>query len=260
MSDLILAILQSDIHWEDVDANLAMFEEKIWAIDQQVNLILLPESFNAGFTDNIEKIVEVPGLKTTKWLLQMASQSNALVGGSFLVNDKGRLYNRYLMAHPDGTFDTYDKKHLFNLSDIEKKLTRGEKRTIIDYKGWRICPMVCYDLRFPSWSQNFIHSDGRADYDLLIYSANWPKPRISAWDTLLQARAIENQSYVVGVNRIGADRKGLEYPGHSSVVDYTGEVIQTLDAEGSIIQRIEKEPMDLFRQKLPFIHDVDTAT
>ena len=193
MSDLTLALIQSDIHWEDVDANLAMFEEKIWGIAESVDLILLPESFNSGFTDSINKIAEVPGLRTQKWMLQMANQKNALVGGSFMVNEKGKIYNRYLAAKPDGTFETYDKKHLFNLSHIERQITPGQNRTIIEYKGWRICPLVCYDLRFPSWSQNFVHEDGKTDFDLLIYSANWPKQRINAWDTILNARAIENQ-------------------------------------------------------------------
>ena len=259
MSDLTLALIQSDIHWEDVDANLAMFEEKIWSISDSVDILLLPESFNSGFSSNIEKIAEVPGLKTHKWLLQMANQKNALVGGSFLVNEKGQLFNRYMMAKPDGSFQTYDKKHLFNLSDIEKKLTPGTNRIIINYNEWRICPMICYDLRFPSWSQNFVHEDGKTDFDLLIYSANWPKPRINAWDTVLNARAIENQCYVAGINRVGVDGNGLEYPGHSAVIDYTGKVFDIKIEEGIIIQKISKKPLDTFREKLPFLSDLHST-
>jgi len=261
MSDLSLALIQSDIHWENVDANLAMFEEKIWNIDQPVDVILLPEMFNAGFSGNLHKIAEVPGLKTQRWMLQMAAQKKAMVGGSYLVNDGGKLFNRFFAAKPDGTFETNDKRHLFNLSDIESKLTPASDRRIVSYKGWKICPMICYDLRFPLWSQNSIDPTTHLPvYDLLVYVASWPKPRIAAWDTLLKARAIENQSYVAGVNRIGTDGNGLEYAGHSAVYGFGGDEMVFLgNEEGVIIQKTEKDPLDEFRRKLPFLKDGDSV-
>jgi omega-amidase len=257
MSDITLALIQPDIHWENVDANLAALEERLWSIEDSVDVILLPETFNAGFTDKIEQIAEVPGLKTQKWLLQMASQKNALVGGSYLVREGQNVYNRFLAATPDGILHSYDKRHLFNLSDIELNIMAGEKKTVFEYKGWRICPMICYDLRFPIWSRNSIRpEDDTYDFDLLIYSANWPEKRISAWDALLKARAIENQCYVAGINRIGIDGNGLEYPGHSTLFDYAGvELESAKTADTIIIQKIEKAPLVEFREKLPFLRD-----
>lgn len=254
--DLTLALVQSDIHWEDIEANLANLEEQIWNINDTVDIILLPETFNAGFTDNIRNIAEVPGLKTQKWLLQMASQKNAMIGGSFLVRNGKHIYNRFVAAFPDGKLSTYDKRHLFNLSNIERQLTAGTERTIIEYKGWRICPMICYDLRFPVWSRNQVLEDGTVDFDLLIYLANWPEPRIDAWDTLLKARAIENQCFVAGVNRLGEDGNGLSYVGHSAVYDFSGdEIVKVNDESTIIIETIEKQALNDFREKLPFLKD-----
>ncbi|MFY0626087.1 MAG: nitrilase family protein [Reichenbachiella sp.] len=262
MSDLTLAIIQSDIHWEKVDANLAMFEEKIWELEESVDLILLPETFNAGFSSNLKLIAEVPGLKTQKWMLQMARQKKAMIGGSYLVNEGGKLYNRFLLAKPDGSIESNDKRHLFNLSEIEIKLTPSSNRNIVEFKGWKICPMICYDLRFPAWSRNHVKSsDDQPEYDLLIYVANWPKPRIDAWDALLKARAIENQSYVAGVNRVGIDGSGHEYTGHSSVYSYEGKELSFLNKEeGFIIQNLSKSALDEFRKKLPFLKDADSLT
>lgn len=259
MPDLTIAIIQSSLHWENVGANLAMFEEKIWSIDEEVDLILLPENFNAGFTENVKRIAEVPGLKTHKWLLQMASQKKSLVGGSYLVNENGKLYNRFFMAFPDGSYQTNDKRHLFNLSDVEKALTPTKRRNIIEYKGWKICPLICYDLRFPVWSKNIYDAEAeRPSFDLLTYVANWPKPRIKAWDTLLQARAIENQCYVAATNRLGTDGSGAEYVGHSGVYDFTGEQMAFLaNEEGVLIQTISKKPLVDFQEKLPFLKDAD---
>ncbi|WP_422360809.1 amidohydrolase [Reichenbachiella sp.] len=259
MSDLTVAILQANLHWENIDANLAMFEEQIWSINETVDFIVLPEMFNTGFSMTPEKLAEVPGLKTHKWLLQMASQKKALVGGSYIVKEGTNYFNRFFMAFPDGTFQTYDKRHLFSLAKEEMFFEAGTERLVVEYKGWKICPLVCYDLRFPVWAKNkFDASNQSFDYDLLLYVASWPKPRINAWDTLLKARAIENQSYTLGCNRIGEDGNGYAYVGHSGVCDYLGETLDFKDdQEGIIIQRLSKAQQDEFRTKFPFVADSD---
>ena len=259
MSDLTVAILQSNLHWENIDANLAMFEEQIWSITEPVDVIVLPEMFNTGFSMMPEKLAEVSGLKTHKWLLQMANQRNALVGGSYIVKEGTDYFNRFFVAFPDGKFHTYDKRHLFSLAKEEMFFKAGTERLIVDYKGWRICPLVCYDLRFPAWAKNRFNKDSKSyDYDLLSYVASWPKPRVSAWDTLLKARAIENQSYTLGCNRIGEDGNGYAYVGHSGIYDYLGEQIDFKDnEEGIIIQKLSKSTQDEFRTKFPFVADSD---
>lgn len=256
MSDLRVALIQTDIFWEDKGANLAMLEEKVWSIQKDVDLILLPEVFNAGFSSQIHKLAEVPGLQTQRWLLQIASQKNAMVCGSYLVRDGQNIHNRFVAAFPDGSLQFYDKRHLFNLAEIERKLTPGSSRKIINYKGWRISPMICYDLRFPSWSANFTRADGSYDIDFLIYVANWPEQRIDAWDALLKARAIENQCYVAGANRTGTDGNGLKYVGHSQIIDFTGQSQTYLENdEGILMTTLLKSKMSEFRSKLPFVAD-----
>lgn len=259
MSDLTVAIIQSSLHWEDVDANLAMFEEKIWNIGEAVDVIILPEMFNTGFSMAASQLAEVKGLKTHKWLLQMASQKQALVGGSYMVKDGTNYYNRFFAAFPDGTYETYDKRHLFTLAKEEQYYTGGTERIIIDYKGWKICPMVCYDLRFPVWSKNkFNAGTGTFEYDLLTYVASWPKPRIGAWDTLLKARAIENQAYALGCNRVGKDGNDYEYVGHSAFYDYLGDTMDFLDMdEGILIRTLDRDALDQFRKRYAFLPDSD---
>lgn len=259
MSDLRVAILQSNLHWENVDANLAMFEEQIWSMSEPVDVIILPEMFNTGFSMDPEHLAEVPGLKTHKWLLQMANQKNALVGGSYIVKEGTDYFNRFFFAFPDGTYQTYDKRHLFSLAEEEMYFKAGTDRLIVDYKGWKICPLVCYDLRFPAWAKNrFVKASNSYEFDLLIYVASWPKPRINAWDTLLKARAIENQCYTIGCNRIGEDGNGYAYVGHSGVYDYLGETLEFVDnQEDIIIKKLNKRAQDEFRTKFPFVADSD---
>lgn len=259
MSDLAVAIIQADLHWENIDANLPTFEEKIWSITTPVDVIILPEMFNSGFSMETQSIAEVPGLKTQKWLLQMANQKNALVGGSYIVKEGKEHFNRFFAAFPDGTYQTYDKRHLFTLAKEEQFFKAGTERLIVEYKGWKICPLICYDLRFPVWSKNYLNTEnGHYAYDLLIYVASWPKPRINAWDTLLKARAIENQAYTLGCNRIGKDGNGYEYVGHSGIYDYLGEELGFIDnQEGIVIQKLQKSAQDEFRAKYPFVADSD---
>ncbi|MEO9966056.1 MAG: amidohydrolase [Reichenbachiella sp.] len=262
MSDLTIAVIQSDLHWENIDANLAMFEEKIWSITEPIDVIVLPEMFNTGFSMSSKSMAEVPGLKTHKWLIQMAAQKQALIGGSYMIKEGQDYHNRFFAAFPDGTFQVYDKRHLFTLAKEDQHFKEGSERIIVQYKGWKICPLVCYDLRFPVWSKNnYDRRTKEYDYDLLIYIASWPKPRINAWDTLLQARAIENQSYTIGCNRVGQDGNGYEYVGHSGIYNYLGEGLAFIDnKEDIILHKLEKSPQDEFRSKYSFLADSDNFT
>ncbi|PIB36811.1 amidohydrolase [Reichenbachiella sp. 5M10] len=257
MEDLTIAMLQADLFWENVDGNLAMFEEQIWSISEEVDVVLLPEMFNTGFSMRPKLLAEVPGLKTQRWMLQMAAQRQALVGGSYIVQQGQRYFNRFVFAFPEGKIQYYDKRHLFSLAQEENYFAAGETRLIVNYKGWKICPLICYDLRFPVWSRNQTR-EGQCDYDLLLYVANWPETRIQAWDTLLQARAIENQAYVAGVNRIGRDGNDHSYVGHSAVYDYAGDCMQGLVEEvGVIVQTISQSPLLQYRERFAFLQDGD---
>ena len=203
-----------------------MFEEKIWQIKRVTDVIVLPEMFTTGFTMAAAKMAEHMNMRTFKWMKQMADQTGALILGSYIVTVHDRYYNRLLWMEPGGNFKTYDKRHLFRMANEHKTYSQGESLLISSWKGWRICPLVCYDLRFPVWSRNRWDATAkRPSYDVAVYVANWPTARIDAWNTLLKARAIENLSYVVGVNRVGQDGNGIEYNGHSSVISPKGEVI-----------------------------------
>lgn len=259
MQDLKITIVQSELHWEDIGANLAMFEEKIWRIGGQTDIIVLPEMFTTGFTMNAPAFAEIMNMRTTKWMRQMADQTGALILGSFIANVHEKFYNRLLWMEPGGSFKTYDKRHLFRMADEQKVFSPGESLLIGSWKGWRICPLICYDLRFPVWSRNrFDITTRKLAYDLQIYVANWPTARIDAWNTLLRARAIENLSYVAGVNRIGQDGNGIEYNGYSAVVSPKGETIYTM-AEIETIKTLElnAHALQAYRDKFPTYMDAD---
>ncbi|MAZ71926.1 MAG: amidohydrolase [Flavobacteriaceae bacterium] len=251
--NLNVTIIQSQLHWENPKANRAMFEEKIRAIQKQTDLILLPEMFPTGFTMNAESNAEDENGLTLQWLKQLAKDKNCAITGSVIVRDKGLFYNRLYFVTEKGTVDTYDKKHTFTLAGEHKTYTAGTSKTIINYKGWRMCPLVCYDLRFPVWARN------TEDYDLLLYVANWPEKRISAWDTLLKARAIENMSYCIGVNRIGMDGNGHHYSGHSAVYDVLGQHISTKNFESEFVATLtlSKKHIEDNRNHLQFLKDRD---
>lgn len=250
---LSIALVQTDLHWENVTANLASLEEKIAALEEPADVIVLPEMFNTGFTMNIS-LAEPMNLTTTRWLRQIAGQTNALIIGSFAVSESGRFYNRLLCMRPDGSYLKANKRHLFRMGEENRHYSAGDTRLQFEWKGWTICPLVCYDLRFPVWSRN-LQSD---PYDILIYVANWPARRAHAWNTLLQARAIENQSYVIGVNRIGVDGNGLEYRGDSIALDYLGEPIAMLAGhETERMVRISKAELTAYRQSFPALSDAD---
>ena len=250
---LKVTIIQSNIFWEDKLANLKYFEKKIDKISQ-TDLIVLPEMFTTGFTMNPEPLAETMDGKTVNWMLDLASEKKSLIVGSVIIEDDSYYYNRLIAAFPNGTLQYYDKKHLFTLANEHQHYTAGTDQLLIKYKGWKIFPLICYDLRFPVWARNTVN------YDVLIYIASWPKIRIAAWDTLLKARAIENMCYTIGVNRVGVDANDFEYPGHSVVLDAFGnEILTTKENQeeiGSVI--LDKNSLIDVRNKLQFLNDRDT--
>jgi omega-amidase len=259
MQDLKITLIQSDVHWEDIEANLAMFEEKIWQIGATTDVIVLPEMFTTGFTMAAPRLAEHMNMRTTKWMRQMADQTGALILGSFITTVHERYYNRLIWMEPGGNIKMYDKRHLFRMAEEQKTYSQGESLLIGTWKGWRICPLICYDLRFPVWSRNrWDSSSKKLNYDLMIYVANWPQIRINAWDTLLRARAIENLSYVVGVNRIGIDGNDIEYNGHSSVISPKGEAIFTNEGDdASRTVELNAHSLQAFRDRFPAYIDAD---
>ncbi|MCF2489738.1 amidohydrolase [Dyadobacter sp. CY347] len=250
---LSVALIQTDLFWENTTANLATLEEKIATLSGPADIIVLPEMFNSGFTMNTAA-AEPMNFTTTRWMKQMAAQTKALIIGSFAVKEEGKYYNRLMCVDPDGSHVFNDKKHLFSFGNEHLTYTSGQSRLIINHKGWKICPLVCYDLRFPVWSRN-VATD---PYDILIYVANWPAKRAHAWNTLLKARAIENQSYVVGVNRVGSDANGLTYQGDSVALDYLGEPLSMLaNAETEKIVSFNKADLFAYRVAFPALDDAD---
>jgi len=223
MQDLRVTTVQTNLIWNDVQANLYNIEEKIWSLSNQTDLILLPEMFTTGFTMEVNKLAEHPNFTTFRWMKQMAAQTNAVICGSYMVAENHQYFNRLVWMQPDGKFEKYDKKHLFRMADEHNYFTAGNKKLIVDLKGWKINPMICYDLRFPVWCRNTLGNQ----YDIAIFLANWPQKRALHWNTLLQARAIENLSYTIGVNRVGDDGKGIHYAGDTSIIDMKGEIIYT---------------------------------
>lgn len=252
MQDLKLALIQSEIHWQQKEANLAMFEEKIWQINRPVDVIVLPEMFQTGFTMEHQGLAEPMNLTTFKWMKQMAAQKQAVVTGSYIVSVEGKVFNRLIWMQPDGQWSHYDKRHLFRMADEHHHFNMGMERLIVEWKGWKICPMVCYDLRFPVWARN-----RNLEYDLLLYVANWPAVRVNAWDTLLEARAIENVSYAVGLNRVGTDGKEIDYSGHSAAYSPKGEQLAFSDKEEIIYLDLNGEELQRFREKFPAQLDAD---
>lgn len=251
--ELKVALIQTNLYWENPTANLASLEEKIAGISENVDLIVLPEMFTTGFSMSRSKVAEPMNLITFKWMEQMAAQTKAVVTGSFVAKEGNRYFNRLLWMEPSGNFDFYDKRHLFRMAREHESYEAGSKRIVKEWKGWKICPLICYDLRFPVWSRNVA-----LEYDLLLYVANWPEVRSHIWSTLLQARAIENLSYVIGVNRVGEDGNGIPHSGDSAVVDFKGEVlVRKSNKESIIIHTLQKESLSAFRERFPAYLDAD---
>lgn len=248
-----VALIQSSLFWENPTANRNYFEQKINAITEQVDLIVLPEMFTTGFTMNPSAVAETMQGETIMWLQSLAKAKNSAITGSLIIAENNNYYNRLVFVFPSGEIQFYNKRHLFTLAGEDKVYTAGKEKRIIEYKGFKICPLICYDLRFPVFARNV------EDYDLLIYVANWPKTRTNAWDILLQARAVENMCYAIGVNRIGLDANNFEYVGHSQGVDFLGNyILQPQENEGVFIAELNKEKLLETRNKLGFLSDRDT--
>lgn len=246
------ALIQTDIIWEDAEKNRNNFEEKINTIASDVDLIVLPEMFTTGFSMHPEAIAETMEGDSISWLKTLAKSKNTAITGSLVIKENNNFYNRLVFVFPSGEIQYYDKRHLFSLAGEEKVYTPGIQKLIIEYKGWKICPLICYDLRFPVFSRN------TEEYDLLLYVASWPTPRINAWDALLKARAIENMCYTIGVNRIGEDGNKYPYSGHSQVIDFLGNtIIGPLEEETIFIAELDKLSLLETRKKLDFLNDRD---
>ncbi|MFN0035440.1 MAG: nitrilase family protein [Saprospiraceae bacterium] len=272
-----ISIVQSSLHWENPEANRAMFAEKLAPLRGHTDLVVLPEMFSTGFSMNAENLAEPMDGPTVDWLRGISQDLNAAVTGSFICADGGKYFNRLVFMRPDGQFEHYDKKHLFALTAENEHFVAGQKRLTVEWMGWRICPLICYDLRFPAWSRNsptpgpgsraegwllpspFGEGPGVGLYDLLLYVANWPSRRAHHWRSLLMARAIENQAFVVGVNIAGTDGNGFEYSGDSAIIDFSGQPLaQIPDGKENIVTvELSLEGLRAYRQQLPFLADAD---
>jgi omega-amidase len=250
---LRIALIQSDLIWENPTANRKQFEEKINNLTEGIDLIILPEMFTTGFTMNTSVIVETMEGETVQWLQNLAQEKSIAITGSIVINEKDNFYNRLLFVHPSGRIDSYDKKHTFTLAGEHEVFSAGTERIVVEYKGWKICPLICYDLRFPVWARN------TENYDLLLYVASWPKPRIEAWDGLLKARAIENMSYTIGVNRVGVDANGYEYTGNTVCYDTLGNCLakNNQGTEEILIVDLDIEAQTKIRNRFRFLDDRD---
>jgi len=250
---LTVTYIQSDLIWENAIKNRINFEGEIARLKEDTDLIVLPEMFTTGFAMQPKHLAEGMNGPTVKWMLRLAKAKESAICGSIIIKENNQYYNRFLFITPAGEIHQYNKRHLFSLAGEHERYQNDNKQVIIDYKGWKICPLVCYDLRFPVWSRN------TSNYDVLLYVANWPKPRITAWNTLLKARAIENMSYVVGVNRVGTDANGHKYTGNSIILDELGEEITPLteNIEAVITTTLSKEKLLVSRNKFNFLGDQD---
>ena len=252
-NELNIVGIQSSIVWEKPDTNLEYFDQQISKLPSTVDLVILPEMFTTGFSMNPISIAETMEGPTVKWMVITAKIYSMAIVGSVVIKENDQYFNRLFFVHPNGHIETYDKRHLFTLAKENDQYTSGKERLIVLYKGWRICPLICYDLRFPVWSRN------TNEYDLLVFVANWPSIRIHAWDTLLKARAIENMSYCIGVNRVGKDENGYEYNGHTAIYNFLGEKLsRTIEGKENILQCVvSKNELQKIRQKLNFLEDQD---
>jgi predicted amidohydrolase len=247
-----IALIQTSLIWENPTENRSHLAQKITGFMEEVDLIVLPEMFSSGFTMNPKAVAETMQGETIAWLQHLAKAKNCAITGSLVIEENGNFYNRLVFVFPTGEIKTYDKRHLFSLAGENECYTAGKEKLIVEYKGYKICPLICYDLRFPVFSRNV------ENYDVLLYVANWPKPRVNAWDILLKARAVENMCYTIGVNRIGKDHNHHEYVGHTQVIDFLGEyVLEPQEADAVFIIELNKAKLLETRKKLAFLKDKD---
>ena len=253
MRDLIVTLIQSKLKWEDIDANLAMFTRKIDAIDTPTDLIVLPEMFTTGFSMQADKLAQTMDGPAVAWLRQTAVQKGVAIVGSMIITEKGKFYNRLLWAGADEQLYIYNKKHLFRFAGEEKVYAPGSRLLTIELEGWRIRPFICYDLRFPAWTRNLGPS-----YDIGLFIANWPEKRSMHWRTLLRARAIENQCYIIGLNRVGRDGRDFNHSGDSAVIDATGKILfENSDTEVIKTVTLSYTHLETYRQTFPAWMDAD---
>ncbi len=255
MNDLLkIAIMQTNIFWEDTRANLEKYQELLDGMTLHPDLIIFPEMFTTGFSVTPAQIAQEMNGEAVSWMIRMAGDLRSSLAGSLIIRENKSFYNRFVLIHPGGEIQHYDKRHLFRMGNEESSYQPGVERKIFRSGNWRICPQICYDLRFPVWSRN------RNDYDLLIYVANWPEPRRDVWKTLLKARAIENLSYCIGVNRIGIDGRGISYAGESMVVNGKGQVLNDVRAgsDNIIYADISLSDLQQLRSDFPAFKDADS--
>lgn len=278
MSHLSFTLIQTNLSWEDKAANLQMLEEKINSIQHPTQIIVLPEMFNTGFSMKPEELAEDMHGETLQWMKRIAAEKRVIITGSLMIKEPGtsvplennqagevetrttNYYNRLIWMLPNGQYGVYDKRHLFAFAGEDEHYTSGSKRLVASVNGWKINLQVCYDLRFPVWARQQ-SATGDAEFDVLIYVANWPERRVHAWKTLLTARAIENQCYVIGVNRTGNDGNNIYHSGNSMVIDAMGEVLYEKEHEEDVFSiTLSKEKLEEIRHKLPFLKDADDFT
>ncbi len=265
MSTLTCTLIQTKLFWEDAISNRKMFEEKINSIKEKTEIVILPEMFATGFSMQPERFAETMNGETIEWMKRIASNKKIILTGSLMIEEDGHYFNRLIWMLPNGSYGCYDKRHLFAYGDEHNHYTAGNKRCIASVKGWKINLQVCYDLRFPVWARQSSPSplvergQGVGEYDILIYVANWPERRSLAWKVLLQARAIENQCYVIGVNRVANDGNNIYHSGDSMVIDPLGEIMYYKKDEEDIFTIVlDKKHLETIRTKLPFLKDADS--
>jgi predicted amidohydrolase len=249
-AQLNITLVQTEIIWEDIAANLTMLDAKLAAVSE-TDLIVLPEMFSTGFSMNTS-LAETMNGSAIQWMKKIAQEKSCVVTGSLMIEEENKFYNRLIWMRPDGSLENYDKRHLFSLSEEPKHYTAGNKLLVTELKGWKFLPLICFDLRFPVWSRN-VHN-----YDAIIYVANWPQKRSLAWKTLLQARAIENQCYVIGLNRVGNDGNGIYHSGDSAIINAEGSYLyHKSDWEDISTITLDKSAMTTTRRKFPFLDEKD---
>ncbi len=270
MSTLTITTIQSNLIWEEKSANLRMLEQKIMGIEEKTEIVVLPEMFSTGFSMKPEQLAETMDGETVEWMKRVSRENGIVLTGSVIIEEEGNFYNRLIWMLPNGQYGHYDKRHLFAYGEEDKHYNAGSKRLIASVKGWKINLQVCYDLRFPVWARNRVFDSAKTqespstpdrtlEYDVLIYVANWPERRSHAWKTLLCARAIENQCYVVGVNRVGSDANNIYYSGNSLIIDPLGQVLYHMaDEEDVNTITLQKEVLEDTRAKFPFWKDADS--
>ena len=259
---LTITTIQTNLHWEKKEANLRMLEDKLRNLEQPTEIVLLPEMFSTGFSMRPAEFAENMEGETVNWMKEMSAKHRIVLGGSIIIKEDEKFYNRFIWMLPNGQVGTYDKRHRFAFAGEDEFYTAGNKRTIAQIKGWKINLQICYDLRFPVWARQQLKQNEAGknvpEYDVLIYVANWPERRSHAWKTMLCARAIENQCYVIGVNRVGKDGNDIYHSGNSMIIDPLGEVLYHMaDEEDVFTISLLKEHLESVRSKFPFWKDGD---